>query len=356
MSTLELADSQSVPAWTPDSAHLVSSRAPLGVFVVEADGSAMWTLPANATLGSVFSVGNFSPAVSSDGSRVAYALVVGSGNSEIVTSKLDGSSFRRLTHRGGRDAYPAWSPDGSQIAFITDRSEKPGYYVYMMNRDGSNVRRLASVSATKHAPVWSPDGSYVAFVGIESVRTEQGNYRRRYTVHTVRPDGSDLVELGVTASRPAWSSDGTSLAFIRSEEERPGLYTMDADGSDQRLLWSFEPDDRLFYDNISWSPDGSAILIGTDDSGGPNREPHVFVVTVNESESGAAAVVTEVSGAASWSPGGLRLAVHDLSHDSDIVLYTASRSGSGVFPLVRENDNRLVAENSGWRNLSDETE
>ena len=213
----------------------------------------------------------------------------------------------------------------------------------------------SSLISTRQPPVWSPDGNRIAFVARQSDPTETG-YDRRYIVHTVRPDGSGLTELGDAASSPVWSPDGTRIAFIREGEETRGLYTMDPDGSNERLLWSFDTDGRLWYNNLSWSPDGSEILYGSAavdfaDFYGPVP---VVVVGVDGSEPRVLGerVSTWGVGGAAWSPDGSRIAFYGVSDHSAVVLHTTARDGSGGRVLVRGNYERLVAERSDWRNVS----
>ena len=354
---LGLARAYRVPLWSRDGSQIIFSRAPSGVFVVEADGSRMWPLPPDSPMGTPTSPGNFSPALSPDGSRVAYAMVVKANDTaRIVTSAIDGSDLRKLTKNKAVDAYPAWSPDGTQIVFYSDRDLSAGFFhMYIMDSDGSNERSLvSSVMSTEHPPVWSPDGSRIAFVTFQAgfVGGESGNRPDRHIVHTIRPDGSGLIELGDAASSPAWSPDGRRIAFVREEgDETRGLYTMDPDGGDQRLLWSFDRNHRLWYNNLSWSPDGSEILYGV--SYAPFLVP---VVVVGVDGSGprplAESTSTRGAGGAAWSPDGSRIAFHLISDNSDVVLYTTARDGSDERVLVRGNYERLVAERSAWRDVS----
>ena len=341
----------SVPLWSKDGLQIIFSHPPSGVFVVQADGSRMWSLPPNSSMGTQISPGNFSPALSPDGSRVAYAMVVKPEyTSEIVTSALDGSHLRKLTSKRALDAYPAWSPDGTQIAFYSNREVRSayGFHLYIMDSDGSDERSLVSslLISAKQPPVWSPDGTRIAFLALQSEP-------RRYIVHTGRPDGSGLTELGDAASSPAWSPDGTRIAFIREGDETRGLYTMDPNGGNERLLWSFEKDAGLWYNNLSWSPDGSEILYGFADV---DSYGLVEVVVVRVDGSGPRTLAEPRSswleGGAAWSPDGSRIAFHVVSNDSDVVLHTMARDGSDARALVRGHHERLVAEHSDWRNVS----
>ena len=105
------------PQWSKDGSLIVFSHPPAAVFVAQADGSRMWALPPGASMGTAPYPGNLSPALSPDGSRVAYAMIVKENHTtEIVTSAPDGSGLRKLTSYTALDAFPAWSPDGSRIA------------------------------------------------------------------------------------------------------------------------------------------------------------------------------------------------------------------------------------------------
>ena len=356
---MSVAVEYSVPQWSEDGSQIIFSHPPSGVFVVQADGSQMWSLPPNTPITST-SLGNFSPALSPDGSRVAYAMTARADHtSRIVTAELDGSHLRRLTGNSDVDAYPAWSPDGTQIAFYSDREGRGAYpyHLYMMDSDGSDERRVVSLTVSpSQPPVWSPYGTQLAFLVYQSENTESG-YDKRYIVHTVQPDGSGLTELGDAASSPAWSPDGTRIAFIRDGDETHGLYAMDPDGGNERLLWSLDGEDDalwFWYNNLAWSPDGSEILYGSASGrfSGPRR---VVVVRVDGS---GARTLTEprssrnVIGGAAWSPDGTRIAFHVESNDSDVVLYTTARDGSDIRVVVRGNYERLVAEHSDWRDVS----
>ena len=347
-----LAQEHSAPIWSKDGSKIVFAHPPSGVFVVEVDGSRMWSLPQDSRLGTSADPGNFSPSLSPDGTRVAYAAISRSGNSsDIVTSALDGSDLRRLTRHSAIDAYPVWSPDGTQILFYSRRASSPGnptLSLFIMDSDGSNLRELSPESSKaigKFPPVWSQDGERIAFVvyGISG----------GYSVNTIRADGSELTELGEAASSPAWSPDGSRLAFVEEGKETRRLVIMDPDGGDLREVWSF-PSDQVWYDNVSWSPDGSEILLGglSSEAGTLGILP-VYVVEIDETGSGRAAEPRGVGfGAAAWSPDGSRIAFHASGESSDAPLFTKARDGSDLQVLVRGDYERLVAVFSDWRDVT----
>lgn len=362
------------PQWSADGSKIVFSRPPIGVFVVESDGTRMWPLPPDApVVDPTLSVGNFSPAMSPDGSRVAYAAAVASKSSDIVTSALDGSGLRKLTGRGSTDAHPVWSPDGSQILFYSDRSvssDHPTSGLYIVNSDGPNLRDLeVPVTAyPEYLPQWSSTGDRISFVAIQVDRVGSGEDLRdvwRYIAYTVRPDGSELTELGDAVSAPAWSPDGTRIALVRAfggeDDERRALYTMSPDGSDQRELLSIDWAYDVRYDTLAWSPDGTEILYG---SSSYRSDPSIVVVAVANSET---RIVGEFPRsrhkAAAWSPDGSRIAIYVNYGDAigvdpeeaNVVLLTVARDGSDRRILVRGNEDRLVAVKSDWRDVSGDT-
>ena len=290
-----LAEHRMAPQWSKDGSKIVFSRPWVGVLVVEADGSRIWTLPVDASTGGADSLtpGNFSPAISTDGSRVAYSMVVRSNfSSDIVTSNLDGSDLRKLTDDKATDSHPAWSPNGTQIVFVSDRSDSsdnPTSGLYIVDSDGSKLRSLdVPVHASSdYPPAWSPAGDRIAFVSNQEDRVELGEGYRivwRDIAYTVRPDGSGLAELGDAANTPVWSPDGTRVAlvraFIEEREEAHALYVMNADGTGQQELLSLGSVDEQ-YDALAWSPDGTEILYASSTYRG---YPSVVVVAAGSYE------------------------------------------------------------------------
>lgn len=106
---------------------------------------------------------------SPDGSRLAFTAYLGTspdGNFEIWIVPVSGGAATRLTRDPGSDQWPAWSPDGNQIMFASDRDGSGD--LWLMSADGEDLIQVTSDSAGDWTPHWSPDGSRIAFARRES--------------------------------------------------------------------------------------------------------------------------------------------------------------------------------------------
>jgi len=136
-----------------------------------------------------------------------------------------------LTDNPGFDDSPAWSPDGTRIAFFSGIDGVNGLYI--MNSDGTALHQVSNTDPTDTDPSWSPDGSRLAF---QSSRGGGG-----WEIYTMGVDGSDLRRLTSTANavsdfHPAWSPDGSRIVFSSDRTGALVLHTMAIDGSNVTAL------------------------------------------------------------------------------------------------------------------------
>jgi Tol biopolymer transport system component len=151
---------------------------------------------------------------------------------DIYSMKANGNNVIRLT-TDGTSSFPAWSPDGSLIAFSNSRTGQRE--IYAMNADGSGQTQLTNNGKRNTEPDWSPDGTQIVFRDFDS-----SNFIEDLFV--MNADGSDVQQLthnpGFAFSlNPAWSPDRTRIAFWHvNPDGNGGIYTMYADGSHVKLI------------------------------------------------------------------------------------------------------------------------
>jgi Tol biopolymer transport system component len=225
-----------------DIAYVLSVGTNSDIYVIGSNGSGMQGLTGLPTI-------DQDPAWSPDGTKIAFTSNR-DGNPEIYTMTADGSHTLRLTTQVADDRRPTWSPDGTKIAFASSRDGNGE--IYVMGADGSNQTRLTRNDVYDSDPAWSPDGSKIAF---------SSNRDGIAGIWVVNADGSNPVRLTSSPSydnAPAWSPDGTRLAFSRVSSNTADIFLVQADGS--RLTQLTHGIDNAT--DPSWSPDGHKIAIG----------------------------------------------------------------------------------------------
>lgn len=148
------------------------------------------------------------------GDRVCFGIPAPTGQ-EIASVGRDGKDRRTLT-AGGVNNWPAYSPDGSRVAFCSSRDGE--FDLYVMAADGSGVRRVVKLEGLQARPAWSPDGRRLAFTW---------NRGGVYVVHSVNLDGTGLVKVAGAAERsdyPTWDPDGRSVVFVGERGGKLDLY------------------------------------------------------------------------------------------------------------------------------------
>jgi dipeptidyl aminopeptidase/acylaminoacyl peptidase len=223
--------------------------------------------------------------------RIAFASTRDGGPYQIYVMNADGSAQTRLTTGDKDDRVPAWSPDGTRIAFHRDQAAPD---VWVMNADGSGQLKLTDDPAADLQPSWSPEGTRIVFLSNRDgdyevfVMGADGTNETQLTFNTANeafasfsPDGSQILfnsnvdgdhEIYVVSAtggtpiprtdHPAndyqaiGSTDGAKIAFGSDRDTVFGaVYVMDANGANvTRLTFGSNTDD-----SPTWSPDGTAL-------------------------------------------------------------------------------------------------
>lgn len=188
------------------------------------------------------------PELSPDGRRIAFQCQRRS-LSHVCVMNADGSDLVYLSYEGRQMLNPTWAPDSERIIF--NSWEGWENQIFIASADGRHIGPLTSLKADRdYHLAWSPDGQKIAF---SLPNTETG-----YTnIYLMNPDGTNIVQLtdGEGDREAAWSPDNKQIAFISSVENANGLFVINVDGTDRRLLTP-DPD---FYGFAVWSPNGKQI-------------------------------------------------------------------------------------------------
>jgi Tol biopolymer transport system component len=165
----------------PDLAFVSTRDGDYSIYEMNADGGGQRRLtdtdPDASSPAALFF--QIEPAWSPDGTKIAFASRR-AGTFDIYVMNADGTGARSLTSTKENDSHPTWSSDGTKIAFARGGSGD----IFVMSADGADARRISDSVAEEADPAWSPDGNWIAYV-----RRTPGTAIQE--VWLVRPDGTE---------------------------------------------------------------------------------------------------------------------------------------------------------------------
>ena len=191
-----------------------------------------------------------SPAWSADGTQLAYVSFE-SGKPVVYVHTIASGQRRVLANFHGSNSAPAWAPDGRRLAVVLTRDGLS--QIYSINADGSGVQRLTRSAGIDTEPVFSPDGRFIYFT------SDRGGGPQIYRMNA---DGSGVARVtfrGEYNASPRISPDGRLLAYIGRRGSRFQVHTLDLATNQEMALT-----DTALDESPSFAPNGRMLLYATE--------------------------------------------------------------------------------------------
>jgi len=242
--------------------------------------------------------------------RVAYVVAGphrGRYNNSYVLQVSDADGYSPQTILTSKDPIlsPAWSPDGTRLAYVSFENRRPSVYVQDLRTSQREV--VASYPGTNSAPAWSPDGRRLA------VSLSRDGNPEIYILDLGSRSTQRLTNNVAIDTEPSWSPDGSSLVFTSDRGGSPQIYRMPSSGGREERI-TFE---GTYNSRAQFSPDGRRLVL-VHGNGSTN---HIAIL--------------ELGG------GGLREITHtnldespSFSPNGTMVIYASEEGGKGVVRVV----------------------
>ena len=254
---------------------------------------------------------------------------------DIYIVDYDGANTRKVTNMGTLNITPAWSPDNQVIAYTSYRPSSAGSFgVYtdvMLSFIQLGTRTSpanGSPDRQNYLPAWSPDGSKLAFTSNRDgnpeiyVMNKEGGGIRRMT-------NNPAIDVS-----PTWSPTGTQLAWVSDRTGQPKIYLMNVDGTGQRLLVGDPKSDRP-----TWSR-GKFNEIAYAASTGPGYDIKIYSFATGEATKITDGIGSNESPA--FSPNGRHIAFTS-TRNGKSQLFTIDRDGQNLRQITREGNNKFAS-------------
>ena len=245
--------------------------------------------------------------------RLTFMRQDSAGFWQVWVANIDLTEQQQLTTEAANSGWPVWAPDGRKIAFDTDRGDPDPSDstvindIFTMNPDGSGLKNLTGSKDFSADAGWSPDGSLIAF------DSDRGDYPAKQGIYVMNKEGSDVQRVtslppgAVNDVAPRFSPDSRQVVFTRfggnEDFGNSALFTVNIRGRQSRQVTTF----AIGAGDANWSPDGERIVFEA--FPGPTSRGDIYTInangrhlrnlTLNQTPNGSADPV--------WSPDGRKI-------------------------------------------------
>jgi Tol biopolymer transport system component/DNA-binding winged helix-turn-helix (wHTH) protein len=186
------------------------------------------------------------PNVAPDGSKIAFESDR-SGSHEVWISDADGHNLQQITHFGSLTGTPFWSPDSKLLALDSRAEGEANLYVY--NTAGGDLRKVTASTRANSLPSWSRDGRFLFYASGEDIDTP--------SIWRVPVEGGTATEIIANGELPIPSPDGTHLFFRRLGSGSVSIMRIRLDGSDLQTIKVLSVADS----SVAWWPSGDGLYV-----------------------------------------------------------------------------------------------
>jgi Tol biopolymer transport system component/serine/threonine protein kinase len=280
--------------------------------------------------------------------QIAFASTR-SGIPQLYLVNADGTDLTQLTIMEKGACQPSWSPDGSQLVFISPCLGRADFTetiynessLYSINADGTGLKQLTPAPGSDFEPAWSPDGTRIAFTSV------RGGFRQIYSVDVASLEVTLLTNTtsAIESSQPSWSPDGTKITYMVKRVGAFQIWSMNENGQEAVQLTHSGQDVWDYLPN--WSPDGRTVFFNQRRPGA--FRPWLMQIDYEEPAQDPRRMnfptpIEDVS----FSPDGYWLAFEGMDGEGNRELYFITVAGSGRTRLT--NDPKIDFD-PAWRPL-----